>query len=188
MTDRGTKQEKTSRVLPWVGWNGGQISFVLVPGNHYGRTFIQRPVVTQDLYIEITRFWWERFAAAQDWVSAAALGKICTERRPEFAYGWENWAWALHKSGQTALAYKKLAPLLKKLKLAGPPSGRAAYCLACFCGALEKNSEGARWLKLAYALAQDKEVFKDHAIRDPDLRNIWPSLPQFGEVALAVLE
>jgi hypothetical protein len=140
------------------------------------------------MFVEVTRMWWDKFAAANDWKSAAALGKTCAEKRPELAYGWENWAWALHKTGETIQAYKLLAPILKKLKLAGPPSGRAAYCLACFCGTLGRSREGVRWLNLAHALAKEKDAFKMHAIHEPDLRHIWPGLPQFAEAALSVLE
>jgi predicted Zn-dependent protease len=138
------------------------------------------------MYVEVTRLWWDRFAASNDWKAAAALGRECARKRPHLAYGWENWAWALHKLGRTQEARGILAPILKKLKLDGPPSGRAAYCLACFCGALGKKREGSRWLRLALALAADKEVFKDHAVHDPDLREIWPGMPQFSDVALSL--
>lgn len=178
----------TSRMLPWVGWNSGQLSFVLIPAEKYGRRTSQATGASRDMFVEVTRLWWERFAASGDWVSAAALGKKCAEDRPDLAYGWENWAWALHKLGQTEKAYKTLAPILKKLKVHGPPSGRAAYCLACFCGTLGKNAEGVRWLKLAHAMAVDKDTFRVHAVHDPDLRDIWPGLPRFAEAALSVLE
>lgn len=135
------------------------------------------------MYVEVTRLWWDRFSASNDWKAAAALGKECTVKRPGLPYGWENWAWALHKLGRTKEAYQVLAPILKKLKLDGPPSGRAAYCLACFCSALGKKAEAMRWLRLALALAADKEIFKDHVVRDPDLRAIWPGMPQFADAA-----
>jgi hypothetical protein len=136
----------------------------------------------------MTREWWDRFAAAGEWDKATAIGKLSAERRPNEAYGWENWAWALHKQGQSSAAYKVLAPMLKKLKLPGPPSGRAAYSVACFCGALNKVREGTRWLKLAYALCQDKDHFRIHALLEPDLREIWPGLPELSTDACAVLE
>lgn len=174
--------------MPWVGWNTGQLSFVLVPSAKYGRRMIHRPVVARDMYEEVTSLWWDKFAEKGDWASAAALGQACAEKRPDLAFGWENWAWALHKMGQTREAYDVLAPVLKKLKLAGPPSGRAAYCLACFCAALGRVTEGVRWLRLALALAECKDTFKMHVIHDPDLRDIWPSLPQIAEAAASFLE
>lgn len=176
----------TSRLLPWVGWNSGELSFVLVAADKYGRRSQSKALPAQDMYVEVTRLWWDRFAGMGDWKAAAALARECTEKRPELAYGWENWAWALHKQGQTREAYKLLAPILKKLKLAGPPSGRAAYCLACFCAALGKRREAVRWLRLALAMASDKEVFKDHVIHDPDLREVWPGMPQFADMDLSV--
>jgi hypothetical protein len=177
-----------SKILPWVGWSAGELSFVLQTPDKLGRRTLNPPPKSDDMFVEVTRQWWERFAISNDWRSAAALGKTCTERRPDLAYGWENWAWALHKMGETEKAHKLLAPLLKRLKLPGPPSGRAAYCLACFCGALGKVTEGTRWLRLAYALAADKDAFRTHAIHEPDLREIWPGLPQFSEAALHILE
>ncbi len=179
---------KRSRLLPWVGWNTGQISVVLLPQDQFsrGRTF--RPLATADPFTEVTRLWWDRFAAAEDWKAAAAIGKTSAERRPKLSYGWENWAWALHKQGETAAAYKMLAPLLKKLTIPGPPSGRAAYSLACFCGALEKNKEATRWLRLAQTLATNKDDFRLQAILEPDLRDIWPGLPELSAEACGVLE
>ena len=177
-------ESDSSQLLPWLGWNTGQMSFVLREQDRIGRRGMRRKPPCEDMFVEVTREWWERFANSNDWKSAAALGKTCAEKRPELAYGWENWAWALHKCGETQKAYAVLAPILKKLKLAGPPSGRAAYCLACFCGTLRKKGEGTRWLRLAYTLAADKDAFRVHAIHEPDLREIWPGLPQLAEAAL----
>ena len=145
-------------------------------------------MVTADPFAEMTKAWWDRFATSGDWKRAAAIGKLAAERRPNEAYGWENWAWALHKQGESLAAYKILAPLLKKLKIPGPPSGRAAYSLACFCGALHKSREGTRWLRLAYVLCQNKDQFRIHALLEPDLRDIWPGLPELSSDACSVLE
>lgn len=180
----GSRNVNASCVLPWIGWNSGELSFLLVAADQYGRRSVHRSVSTSDMYVEITRLWWDRFAASEDWAAAAALGKECTLKRPQLAYGWENWAWALHKCRQTREAYSILAPSLKQLKLPGPPSGRSAYCLACFCGAMGKQREASRWLRLAYAMATDKDVFKDHVIHEVDLREVWPGMPQFAETAM----
>ena len=145
-------------------------------------------MVTADPFLEMAKNWWDRFAAAGDWKRAAAIGKLTSERRPNQACGWENWAWALHKQGQTVAAYKILAPLLKKLVLPGPPSGRAAYSLACFCGALNKTREGTRWLKLACNLCQNRDAFRMHALLEPDLRQLWPGVPELSIEACSVLE
>ena len=92
------------------------------------------------------------------------------------------------KQGQTRKAYKLLAPLLKKLVLPAPPSGRAAYSLGCFCGALGKTKEGIRWLKLAYNMSLDKDDLRTQALLEPDLRDIWPSVAEFSLDAYSVLE
>lgn len=161
---------------------------LLFPENRLERDCAVRPLVTSDPFVELTRHWWERAAAAEDWDTAAAIGKVSAERRPELAYGWENWAWALHKQGKTTAAYKLLGPLLRKLELPGPPSGRAAFSLACFCGVLGKNREGTRWLRLAYRLSQNKDALRIHALLEPDLREIWPGLSELREDACSVLE
>lgn len=179
---------KSNRLLPWVGWNTGQISVLLLPQDEYSRGRTYHPVATLDPFKEVTRLWWERFAAAEDWRSAVAIARVSAERRPKLAYGWENWAWALHKQGETLKAYKLLAPLLKKLALPGPPSGRAAYSLACFCGALGKQKEGTRWLRLAHRLSLNKEDLRMQALLDPDLREIWPGVAELSYEAYNVLE
>lgn len=148
----------------------------------------QRTVATSDPFVEVTKLWWERFASSENWSCAAELGKLCSERRPNLAYGWENWAWAVHRMGDTLAAYKTLAPLVKRLKLPGPPSGRSAYCLACFCGALGRVKEGIRWLNLAHVLAEDNDAFRHHALREPELRDIWPAIPELASEALSLLE
>jgi tetratricopeptide (TPR) repeat protein len=145
-------------------------------------------VVTSDPFAEVTRIWWERFASLDDWESAARIARVSTERRPQLSRGWEDWAWALHKQGKTRAAYKLLAPLLKKLVLPGPPSGRAAYSLACFCGALKKNKEATRWLQLAYNLSVHRDELRTQALLEPDLREIWPGVPELSFDACNVLE
>ena len=148
----------------------------------------QRTVTTSDPFVEVTKLWWERFVAAENWSCAAELGKICAKRRPNLAYGWENSAWGVHRMGDSLGAYKILAPLMKRLKLPGPPSGRSAYCLACFCGALGRVKEGTRWLNLAYVLAEEKDAFRHHALREAELRDIWPAIPELASEALSLLE
>jgi hypothetical protein len=179
---------KPNRLLPWVGWNTGELSLLLLPNDGFvrGRSF--RPRVTADPFSEMAKAWWERFATDGDWKRAAAIGKLTSERRPEEAWGWENWAWALYKQGDSLAAYKILAPLLKKLILPGPPSGRAAYSLACICGKLQKTREGTRWLRLAYTLCENKDMFGVHALLEPDLRQIWPGIPELSVDAYSVLE
>lgn len=125
---------------------------------------------------EISRLWWDLLASRQDWLAAGELGEVSTAICPTESFGWENWAWALHKQGKTKEAYKVLAPILRQLKLPGPPSGRAAYCLACFCAVLGKNGEAKRWLRLASLRAVNKEAFRLHVLREPDLRDIWATL------------
>jgi hypothetical protein len=179
---------KSSRLLPWVGWNSADVSFVLLEEDDLHRARAQRVVKTSDPFVEVTKLKWERLASAGNWASAAKLGKYCAEKRSSLSYGWENWAWSLHRLGKTRAAYKLLAPILKQLTLPGPPSGRAAFCLACFCGAMDRVKEGTRWLRLAYTLAEDKDAFRLHALREPDLRSIWPGIPELSADAVSLLE
>ena len=179
---------KPNRLLPWVGWNTGQISVLLLPHDAYARGRSYRPVTTSDPFADVTRIWWERFAALEDWKSAAAMARVATERRPTLSAAWENLTWALHKQGKTLEAYKLLAPKLKKLELPGPPSGRAAYSVACFCGALNRNKEGVRWLRLAYNLSLNRDDLRIQALLEPDLREIWPSVPELSMEACSMLE
>ena len=127
-------------------------------------------------FAQLAKGWWENLASRQDWLAAAELGEMSTAICPQEAFAWENWAWALHKQGRTREAYKVLSPILKKLKLPGPPSGRAAYCLACFCAVLGKKEEGVRWLRLAYLRAVSKDAFRFHVLGEPDLQDLWPDL------------
>jgi hypothetical protein len=179
---------KPSRLLPWVGWNSGQISVLLLPPDEYSRGRTYRTVTTTDPFFEVTRIWWERFAALGEWNSAARIARVTTERRPNLWRGWEDLAWALFKQGKTRQAYKLLAPKLRKLELPGPPSGRAAYSLACFCGSLGRVKEGTRWLRLAYNLCHQQDNFRLQALTDPDLREIWPAVSELSLDACSVLE
>jgi|SRR3954464_10646176 len=171
-----------------MGWNTGRNPVLLLPETMFSRLASQREAGSGDSFVDVTREWWERFAGSENWKRAAELGKICAEKRAHLHYGWENWAWGLHKLGRTEEAYKTLAPLLKGLKLPGPPSGRAAYCLACFCGVLGRVKEGTRWLRLACTMAADLDAFRVHAILEPDLREIWPGIPQLNQEAISILE
>jgi tetratricopeptide (TPR) repeat protein len=176
------------RLLNWIGWNGQRAPVLLLSEALFSRGHGQRSRSSGDPFVDVTREWWERFAGTQNWKCAAELGKICAEKRPDLAYGWENWAWSLYKQGKTREAYNLLGPLLKGLKLAGPPSGRAAFCLACFCGELGKVKEGTRWLRLAYTLAADRDAFRVHSVLEPALREIWPGISELNENALTILE
>ena len=131
-------------------------------------------------FIELSRAWWEKLASRDEWRAAAELGELCAEVCPHEAFGWENWAWALHKQGKTRQAYKLLAPVLRQLKLPGPPSGRAAYCLACFCVGLGKKDEAARWLRLAALRSVDKEAFRFHVLGEPELQDFWPKINELA--------
>src|SRR5687768_11189695 len=116
-----------------------------------------RTFASTDPFADVTRIWWERFAGQEDWRAAEKMAQVTTERRPNSYRGWEDLAWALHKQGRTREAYKVLAPLLRSLRIPGPPSGRAAYSLACFCGSLAKVKDGIRWLRLAYKLSRNRD-------------------------------
>ena len=179
---------KPNRLLPWVGWNAGQISVLFLPQDNCRARSYRHSVTTSDPFADVTRIWWERFAGLEDWKSAAAIARVTAERRPSLSSAWENWAWALHKQGKTRQAYNLLVPKLKKLELPGPPSGRAAYSVACFCGALGKFKEGTRWLRLAYNLSLNRDDLRLQALMDPDLREIWPGVAELSYDACKVLE
>src|SRR5204863_9094662 len=143
--------------------------------SHY-RNKPKRPRLTPteiDPFVEITQLSWEDFVSAGKWTAAAEIGEISARKRPHLYYGWENWAWALHKLGSTQAAYDLLAPHIKGLRPKGPPSGRAAWCLACSCLGLGRTHGARRWLKLAGALARDKSLFHFHTLREPDLQALW---------------
>ena len=176
-----------NRLLPWVGWNSGQIS-VLMLSSGDNRFRQNRTFASADPFADVTRIWWERFAAQEDWRAAEKIARVTTDRRPNKYRGWEDLAWALHKQGRTAEAHKILARLLRSLRIPGPPSGRAAYSAACFCGALGKSKEGIRWLRLAYKLSRNRDDFRIQALLEPDLRQIWPGLPELSLEAFNVLE
>ena len=131
-----------------------------------------------DPFVEVTQVTWDDFASSGKWAAAAEIAEIATKKRPGLYYGWENWAWALHKQGLTQSAYDLLAPIMKGLTLKGPPSGRAAWCLACFCACLSRTKEAKRWLRLSETLAHDKSVFHAHTVREPDLQKLWREMEE----------
>jgi len=131
-----------------------------------------------DPFVEITQVTWDKFACSGKWVAAAEIAEIATQKRPGLYYGWENWAWALHQQGLTQSAYDLLAPIMKGLTLKGPPSGRAAWCLACFCACLDRVKEAKRWLRLSETLAHDKSLFHSHTVREPHLQKLWSEMEE----------
>jgi hypothetical protein len=137
------------------------------------------PQCSQDPFVDVTQVSWDNFASRENWEAAEKLGRLCAEKRPKLYYGWENWAWALHKQGLTEAAYELLKRVVKGLKLPGPPSGRAAWCLACFCSRLGKISEARRWLRLAETLATDKSLFHFHTLREPELQALCLEAEEF---------
>lgn len=132
--------------------------------------------------MDAAKGWWDQLAADRDWSTAAEVARLCTRRFPKDYFGWENWAWAVHKRGDTQQAYALLAPIMKGLKLPGPPSGRAAYCLACFCSVLGRLEEGRGWLRLALLRYPDRAGFRQYAVQEPDLEPLWPALAELEAV------
>lgn len=128
--------------------------------------------------VDSAQQWWDQLVAIKQWSTAAEVGKLCTRRFPKLYFGWENWAWAVHKRGDTGEAYALLAPILKGLKLPGPPSGRAAYCMACFCAVLGRLEEGKGWLRLALLRYPNRAGFSQYAVQEPDLEPLWPVLAE----------
>jgi hypothetical protein len=126
-----------------------------------------------DVYVDVTQAAWERLVGEENWTAAAEVGRLSSLKRPKLYYGGENWAWALHKQGRPEEAYDLLAPMMRELRLAGPPSGRSAWCLACFCAVLGKRNEAKRWLRLAATMARDEDAFHSHTLREPDLQELW---------------
>jgi hypothetical protein len=53
---------------------------------------------------------------------------------------------------------------------------------------LNRNSEGTRWLRLACAMAADKDAFRIQALLEPELRQIWPGIPELSTEAISILE
>ncbi|HUR45875.1 MAG TPA: hypothetical protein VMZ27_08390 [Candidatus Saccharimonadales bacterium] len=114
---------------------------------------------------------WEANSRAEDWRGCEAIAREMIRRFPGRVNGWNQLAHCLHKQNRTQEAYETLndvAPLF-------PCSSALLYNLAVYSSQLEKVSEAQCWLEKALAQANSPEDLRALALKDPDLKNLWPA-------------
>lgn len=114
---------------------------------------------------------WDLYAAEKLWAKALAIARQTVNWYPNNISGWIHQSYALHELKRTEEARDALSRAVDRF----PKEGLIPYNLACYECQLGQLVAAKRWLTLAEKL-DGKEVVKERALTDPDLKPLWEYL------------
>lgn len=116
---------------------------------------------------------WAVLAAQQRWDEALPVAEALIEVAPERASGWLHRAYAMRRAAAGGLdkAWAALRPAVDRF----PREVLIPYNLACYACQLNRLKEARDWLRRALDLGE-REQLKRMALRDADLRALWPEI------------
>ena len=116
---------------------------------------------------------WGILGASGKWEAAVETARIITEKQPEDAWGWIQWAYSLHELKRT----KEAQDVLRRVVDQFPDETTIEYNLACYCCQLGELKESRQWLERAMA-REGKKHIRELALVDPDLKPLWRELAE----------
>jgi len=114
------------------------------------------------------RLKWAVAGALPDLELAAEVARKLTELRPDEEEGWIHLSYSLHELKRTAEARENLLRVLERF----PDSALMHYNLACYECRLGNHDRARELLFKAFRLP-DGAQFRDTALEDEDLRELW---------------
>ncbi len=116
---------------------------------------------------EVLKLKCEVLSAAGRWMDLSDLSSTSAKYYPTEPAFAESWAWAEHKQGRTAAAYKQLLSASSRFE----KTWRTNYFLACFAFTLQQAQEAAEWLGHAFLLHSAPSALKERALREEQFRS-----------------
>lgn len=115
---------------------------------------------------------WQVAAALRDWTTAFDVAGLMQVHMPLDPAGWIQRSYALRRapSGGLQQAWDALLPAFDKF----PAVSIIPYNLACYAAQLGKLDDAWDWLHRAVEAAEDISEIKEMALKDEDLRALWP--------------
>lgn len=126
-------------------------------------------------YPDVLEVKWLLLASRQDWSRALQVADQTVSVAPERPSGWVHKAYALRRvpGGGLAQAEAVLIEAAKRF----PQTGVIPYNLACYACQMGREAAALEWLERALAL-EDKTDLKAMALRDDDLKPLWPRIQE----------
>lgn len=130
------------------------------------------PAAQQHPVILVLR--WRVAHDLQDWETALALARQEIQVSPIEPQGYIHQAYALRRirGGGLEKAHNALLPAARLF----PDVDLVPYNLACYAAQLGRLDEAWEWLSRAFRLAENVSVMTDIALKDEDLRPLWPKI------------
>jgi Flp pilus assembly protein TadD len=118
---------------------------------------------------------WTICAHEQQWSDALEIAGAELVTAPDESSGWLHRAYALRRvsDGGLSQAWDALLPAAKKF----PAEPIIAYNLSCYACQMQKLDTAREWLHRAVA-AGKKEVIKQMALNDDDLKLLWAEIKE----------
>lgn len=118
---------------------------------------------------------WTICAHEQQWKDALEIAGAELVTAPDDSSGWLHRAYALRRvsDGGLSQAWEALLPAAKKF----PAEPIIAYNLSCYACQMQKLATAREWLHRAVA-AGKKEVIKQMALNDDDLKLLWAEIKE----------
>jgi len=118
---------------------------------------------------------WAVCAHEAQWRDALEIAGAELATAPDDAAGWLHRAYALRRvsDGGLAQAWEALLPAAEKF----PAEPVIAYNLSCYACQMQQLATARKWLQRAVA-AGKKDVIKQMALADDDLRPLWAEIKE----------
>lgn len=118
---------------------------------------------------------WTLCACEKNWSAALEVAELELQSSPSDAGGWLHRAYALRRvnGGGLAQAWDSLLPAADKF----PEEPVIAFNLSCYACQLHQLETAWKWLTRAISVGK-KEIIKEMALADEDLRSLWNEIKE----------
>ena len=124
----------------------------------------------QQNHPDVLEMWWTLCVHEKDWPDALQIAELELKFAPDDAGGWLHRAYALRRvnGGGLPKAWDALLPAAGQF----PQEPVIAYNLSCYACQMQQLELAREWLQRAVQAGQ-KEVIKQMALADDDLKPLW---------------
>jgi Flp pilus assembly protein TadD len=110
-----------------------------------------------------------------DWAKALPVAEQLLGLAPERPSGWMHKAYALRRVEGGGI--EQASAVLREAAQRFPHNSLVAFNLACYACQMDREEEALEWLRRAFG-SEDKGVLKSMALKDEDLRALWPRIQE----------
>jgi Flp pilus assembly protein TadD len=138
---------------------------------------LERIATTLGAHPDVLEVRYHICAEAGKWDTAAEIARELVQISPTEPRFWISHAYATRRMPGGGIP--QAAEILGKAHQLFPKQTLIAYNLACYDCQLGNNMGAGKWLAIAFDLG-DAEQVKAMALRDPDLKPLWPEIAKLA--------